>query len=207
MTRKVVDWEAVELQYRAGIRSLKDIGSEFGVSDAGIIKRAKRDGWSRDLKAKIQAKAEAKVREAAVSAEVSAQTKVREQAVVEANAEAVFRVRMSHRTDIAETRELFRAMLAELRVATTPEGNDLIEQMFEVVHGGEDEEDSKRAFRMRQLLDKALSLAGRVDTGKKLAEMLEKLIRLEREAWGIAGEPEGKSAVDDLLIKLGRGEL
>ena len=61
MTRKAIDWESVEIQYRAGIRSLKDIGNEFNVSDAAIIKRAKRDGWSRDLRAKIQAKAEAKV--------------------------------------------------------------------------------------------------------------------------------------------------
>ena len=36
-TRKVVDWEALELQYRAGIRSLKDIGREFNVSDAAIV--------------------------------------------------------------------------------------------------------------------------------------------------------------------------
>ena len=28
MARKVVDWEAVEMQYRAGIRSLKDIGAD-----------------------------------------------------------------------------------------------------------------------------------------------------------------------------------
>ena len=48
MARKAVDWEAVEREYRAGIRSLKDIGAEFGVSDAGIVKRAKRDGWERE---------------------------------------------------------------------------------------------------------------------------------------------------------------
>lgn len=45
--RKEIDWEAVEMQYRAGIRSLKEIGKEFGVSDAGIIKRARRDEWTR----------------------------------------------------------------------------------------------------------------------------------------------------------------
>jgi hypothetical protein len=49
MARKVIDWEAVEIQYQAGVRSLKDIGVEFGVSDAGIIKRAKNEGWTRGL--------------------------------------------------------------------------------------------------------------------------------------------------------------
>lgn len=45
-----IDWAAVELHYRANLRSLKDIGKEYGVSDAGIIKRAKRDGWTRGAK-------------------------------------------------------------------------------------------------------------------------------------------------------------
>lgn len=50
--KKDIDWNAVELEYRAGIKSLKAIGNEFGVSDAGILKRAKRDGWERDLSAR-----------------------------------------------------------------------------------------------------------------------------------------------------------
>ena len=45
-----IDWNAVELEYRAGIRSLRAIGAQFGVSDAGIIKRAKRDSWVRGTK-------------------------------------------------------------------------------------------------------------------------------------------------------------
>ena len=84
--QRVIDWDLVEPHYRAGIRSLADIGKEFLVSDAAIIKRAKRDGWARDLAAKIKAKAVAKVSAAAVSAEVSANQVVREQEVVEANA-------------------------------------------------------------------------------------------------------------------------
>lgn len=48
--RKQIDWDAIEPHYRAGIRSLKDIGAEFEVSDAAIIKHAKRDGWVRQAK-------------------------------------------------------------------------------------------------------------------------------------------------------------
>jgi len=47
---KNIDWEAVEIQYRAGVRSLKDIGAEFGVSDAGIIKKARKEEWVRGIK-------------------------------------------------------------------------------------------------------------------------------------------------------------
>ena len=76
MTRPAIDWEAVEREYRAGVRSLADIGTEFGVSAPGILKRAKKDGWVRDLSAKIKAKADAKVNESLVNDSVNAKTAV-----------------------------------------------------------------------------------------------------------------------------------
>lgn len=48
MARKAVDWEAVEREYRAGIRSLRDIAGEVGVSEGAIRKRAKAEGWERE---------------------------------------------------------------------------------------------------------------------------------------------------------------
>jgi hypothetical protein len=107
--RKKIDWEAVEREYRAGIRSLKDIGEEFGVSDAGILKRAKRDDWARDLQAKVRAKADALVSAALVSAEVSAEVsanrKIAEREVVEVEAKVQARIRLTHRSDIKALRE------------------------------------------------------------------------------------------------------
>lgn len=193
--RKAIDWEAVEMQYRAGIRSLKEIGAEFGVSDAGIIKRAKRDGWVRDLKAKIQAKAEAKVSAAAVSELVSAERKQTEQTIVEVNAQAVANVRLAHRTDIARSRNLGMSLLQELENNTF--NQDLFEQLGELVIGppifGDDPSD-KAAERRRQKLqdafDKALSLPSRVDSMKKLSESLRVLVTMEREAFGITSAPQ-----------------
>ena len=51
---KAVDWERIELDYRAGIKTLRQIAEENGISHVAINKRAKRDGWTRDLSAKIQ---------------------------------------------------------------------------------------------------------------------------------------------------------
>lgn len=48
MARKAVDWESVEREYRAGIRSLRDIAGEVGVSEGAIRKRAKAEGWERE---------------------------------------------------------------------------------------------------------------------------------------------------------------
>ena len=61
MTTKQPDWEAIERAYRAGLLSIREIASAHEVSHTAINKRAKRDGWERDLSEKIQAKAEALV--------------------------------------------------------------------------------------------------------------------------------------------------
>lgn len=201
---KSIDWEAVEVQYRAGIRSLKDIGAEFGVSDAGIIKRAKRHGWVRDLKAKIIAKAEAKVRAAAVSEKVSERKAQTEQTVVEANAELQFRIRMEHRQDIGRARTLFGQMLGELEVFTDGDGQALIERLQAMTDPPDANESpeaaTKRVAAMRKRLNELFALSGRIDSGKKLVEILEKVVKLEREAFGItAGEGQSPSELAEAL--------
>ena len=50
---KIVDWEKIEGDYRAGVKTLREIAEERGITHGAINKRAKRDGWTRDLTAKI----------------------------------------------------------------------------------------------------------------------------------------------------------
>jgi len=54
--KKKIDWDRIEVDYRAGIKTLRDIAAEHSISHGAITKRCKRDGWVRDLTAKIQAK-------------------------------------------------------------------------------------------------------------------------------------------------------
>ncbi len=42
------DWERIELDYRAGIKSLRQIGEEHAISEGAVRKRAKRDEWERE---------------------------------------------------------------------------------------------------------------------------------------------------------------
>ena len=181
MTRKQIDWEALEIQYRAGIRSLKDIGSEFGVSDAAIIKRAKRDNWSRDLRAKIQARADAKVSASLVRAEVSAQTKVREQEVVEANAQAVADIRLAHRSDIRRARNLTNSLLAELEAQTDPSTLAMLHELGELLRN----EDDNGQDRRNDLYMKVISLSERSKTMKTLADSLRVVVDMERTAFSM----------------------
>lgn len=47
------DWERIEADYRAGIKTLRQIADDHGITHGAINKRAKRDGWSRDLSARL----------------------------------------------------------------------------------------------------------------------------------------------------------
>jgi hypothetical protein len=187
MASKRIDWEALEIQYRAGIRSLKDIGAEFGVSDAGILKRAKRDGWTRDLKAKIQAKADAKVSASLVSGEVSALTRLAEAAVIEAESTVQARIRLAHRKDISRARNVSLDLLAELEHETA--NPELFEELGELLRSEDDKAQDKR----NDIYRRVISSAGRIDSMKKLADTLKTLIGLEREAYGLANAADGDS--------------
>jgi hypothetical protein len=199
MARKAIDWEAVEIQYRAGVRSLHDIGAEFGVSGAGILKRARKDGWTRDLSAKIKAKADAKVsaslvNDAAevngeVNGEVNAQTKLAEATVIEVEAEVQARIRLAHRKDISRNRSLAMRMLGELEEVT---GNrELYAQLGELLQAPDDKGNDKRYEIYRKVID----MPSRIDSVRKLADTLRVLVSLEREAYGIQTE-----ASDDIGV-------
>lgn len=191
--RRDIDWEAVEVHYRAGIRSLKDIGKEYGVSDAGIHKRAKRDAWVRDLKARIQQRAEAKVNAAAVRAEVNATRTANEKEVVEANAEVQTRIRLAHRTDIASVRKLCMSLFAELEAQSQPERREALENLGDLLRAP----DQRGMDKLNEVYRAVISLPERTKTLKALAESLKMLIALEREAFGIvSAEGDGPKGVD-----------
>ena len=199
--KKVVDWVAIEADFRAGIKPLRQIAEENGITHGAVNKRAKRDGWSRDLKAKIRAQADAKVSKAAVSKEVSAKKVVTEQAVVDANAEVQFRVRMEHRKDIGRTRSVFQKLMGELEETT--DNKELFSRLGELLdESGEDANGRMVKDRLNEIYHKVISMPGRVDSAKKLTEILEKVIKLEREAFGIDDGDKGLGEVDSILKKI-----
>lgn len=199
--RARVDWDALAPHYRAGIRSLKDIGAEFEVSDAAIIKHAKKEGWTRDLKGKIKAKADAKVSAATVSAEVSAQTKITEALTVEVESTVLARVRLAHRSDIGKGRALAMKLLSELEHQT--EHQELYEQLADLLAPIDDEQSERakeRSIKLRQAFERATSLPGRTKTMKDLADTLRTLVGLEREAYGLSSGDEGGSSDFERLV-------
>ncbi len=179
--KKPADWERIELDYRAGIKTLRQIADEHGITHGAINKRAKRDGWERDLGPKIQAKADALVSREAVSTPVSADTRIREKAVIDANAQAVADVRLAHRRDIHRARRITNALLDELEKQTDPATLVLLAELGEMLR----QPDDNGQDRLNDLYLKVISLSERSKTMKTLAESLQKLVEMERTAFGM----------------------
>lgn len=194
MARKAVDWEAVEREYRAGIRSLRDIGDEFGCSHAAVRKRAEKEGWARDLSARIQAAIDDKVSRAEVSKSVSVETKIAERDIVEANATCIAQKVLEQREDIRAARSVVRKLFVECeaQVDNAPELEELGELM----------RDPEASFdRLNDTYRKVTSLAGRVKVAKDLADALRVLIELERKVLRIKDD----TSLEDLGRAIGEG--
>lgn len=194
-----IDWERIELDYRAAVKTLRQIADEHGISHGAINKRAKRDGWERNLTEKIQAKADALVSKAAVSKEVSKEGRIAENAVIEANALTQAGVRLAHRADIERTRRLCMGMLTELEQQSADPA--LITEAADILRSTPPEEMTKeKRAKLAEAAAKAGSLQARSGVMRSLAESLKSLIALERQAFGIREEmpeppPPGIEAV------------
>jgi hypothetical protein len=56
MTSKAekVNWAAIEAEYRANQLSIRQIAANYNISEGGIRRRAKKEGWERDLADKVR---------------------------------------------------------------------------------------------------------------------------------------------------------
>lgn len=195
------DWEAIESAYRAGVMSLREIASQHGISDTAIRKRAKKEGWSRDLAAKIQAKADDLVRRREVRTKVRTENATSERELIEANAEVIATVRMEHRGDIRRARTLANALFDELEAecADVEALRTLGQLMLCPDENGRD--------RLNELYHAIISMPERVKSMKALSETLKNLIGLERQAYGMDEGEKDKvvDALSDLMDSLSQG--
>ena len=179
LTTPSIDWQAVERDYRAGVMSLREMGSLHSVSEGAIRKRAKRDEWTKDLKAKIQAKADELVRKQEVRKLVRAEGAISDQMQIMAMGQRVADVQMGHKAIAARGFVLCQALLQELEDQTFD--TVILGQLGELMRSPDDAGMDK----LNDLYKKIISTPGRVDTAKKLIETMKSVITMEREAYGI----------------------
>lgn len=205
--KKVVNWAVVEREYRAGIKTLRQIGLENGCSHVAIQKRADREGWSRDLKAKIIAKAEEKVTKALVTSQVTKDQKVTEQVMVEATAEIIARADLVNREDVLLALDVSRSQLREVAALGNPEFLAELEWLGEIMdESGIDDAGKPTQDRANALYRYIIGLAGRVKLSKEIAAshgvyipMQRKILKLDEEA------DKSQTQLDALLAKINAG--
>lgn len=212
--RKVVDWDAVEPDYRAGLLSLTQLEAKHNVSGPGILKHAKKFKWSRDLTAKINARAEELVNRQMVSELVSAEARANEAQIIESVAMAQVRVLNEHRRDIGRARGLYLRLMGRLEDEVTVDEMTTIELAAAAALTLDEQQDAREAgaevstakawesvlerigyasFRpnkagrdpVNELYHQIISTPGRIKAMKEASEVLKNLVALEREAYRI----------------------
>ncbi|MEJ0092813.1 MAG: hypothetical protein WDN46_05130 [Methylocella sp.] len=173
--KKAVDWEAIEREYRAGQLSVSEIGRLYGVSHTAINKRAKKDGWQRDLAERVRREVSARLVSEGVSASNARET-------IELAAERDIQLVREHRKDIGNGRKLVAALFDELKQVS--ENRDEIEDLIEAdaAHSGPKGEID---FKRRNMMLRAVSLGGRATAVASLSIAMRNLVGLERQAFNL----------------------
>lgn len=196
MSQSVVDWEAIEKEYRAGVLSVREIGKQHRLSEGAIRKRARRDGWERDLTDKVREKVRTALVRSEVRTETDANSPRTEREIVDDAAAAVVALVREHRSDLRDGRELAATLLSQLKAVT---GNrEAIEgAIVELTEAGP----------RQQAMLRAVALPAHVACLRDLSNVLKNLIPLERQAFNVddGGPPDPPDAgeakvVDSALI-------
>ena len=190
-----VDWDAIEPQWRAGIKTKLQMSEEFGVSRAAMDKHFAKLGIDRDLTEKIRANAEALVTQAQVTREVTAESVATERDIVDANATMQADAVLGQRKDISRSRGVVKKLFAELE--TQLDCAEDFAKLGDLMASPDDNGTDK----LNELYRKVMSLPSRVDSAKKLADALRVLIELERKVLRIKDD----SGLEDAAKKFGDG--
>lgn len=201
--RKGFDWEAVEIAYRTGRFSLRQLTAKFGPSPSVISRKAAEKGWPKDLSLAIKQATQARVIAAVAKEDVDAaqrQERNRERnttatvaAVASMNAEVI----LAHRGRVAQATDVAMRMLAELDATTTHAAE--LEALWLEISGAKDEDNPAiKAALMRRIHD-LLALHSRIGSIHKMLDALSKAQTLERQAFGLdvaEKEPEKVPPLD-----------
>jgi hypothetical protein len=120
MTTKQPDWEAIERAYRAGSLSVRAIADQHSLTDGAIRKRAKKEGWVRDLTAKVKQATNEKLVRAEVRTDGTQDALRTDDEIVDEASDATAAVVLSHRTGLAKWRKIAD------KLCTALEGMDVV---------------------------------------------------------------------------------
>lgn len=188
--KRRIDYDRIEPGWRAGILSPHQLAAAYTeetgepCSHAAIIKHFRKLNIPRDLSQKIHAKAESMVTTAMVTGKVTKETIARDQQIIDEGALVVATVKLTQRKDIARSRRLVMAMMAELEESCGTENADRLSKLGEVMRNP----DEYGRDKLNDLYQTIVSLPSRAKTMRDLASSLATLIDKEREAFNIGAK-------------------
>ncbi|HHG4356353.1 TPA: hypothetical protein ACPWEY_000041 [Pseudomonas aeruginosa] len=188
MSETAPDWDAIHSEYRAGQLSNVMLGKKHGVTEGAIRKRAKAEGWQKDLAGEVRHQ----VKEKLVREEVRAPS-ARDKDIVEAAANTGVDVVRRHRRDIAKGHGLVNLLFQQLEQAATVR-DELEDAVMDETAG---DENSQRRNRML----KALSLPTHAGVLRDLSTALKNLVPLERQAYNL-DEVNTEETYEERLARL-----
>ena len=194
-----IDWELIEKEFRLGQSTLRQLAASHQVQPSAISRKSKKENWVQDKREAVKLLSDAQL---LISNTHKATEKATPTAVdIELAATVRTNIVLSHRSDAQRARVLTMSLLGELESQT--DNQELFAQLGELLIDPLQESDSAAAearHRKRaEAFEKAMSLAGRTNTMKALAESLAKVVSIEREAFGIASDEQpGATAANSL---------
>lgn len=120
MTTKAPDWEAIESAYRAGSLSIRSIAEKYGITEGAIRKKAKKEGWMRDLTGKVKAATKTKL---VRTSGTQVRTPRTDEEIVEEAASEAAAVVLAHRTVLAQWRGIAGKLCTALESMEVTEDN------------------------------------------------------------------------------------
>ena len=183
-TRRRVDWESIEKEYRAGQLSNVEIGKRYGVAESTIRKRAKKHGWTKALARVVREGIQEEmvrenVREAREShaQEGGDASSLSDEEITKAAIERGATVIKTHRKDIKKSLDIVSILQDQLM-----EVAQIREEIEEEIH--EETSEDKKARRRSTML-RAVSLPTHASMVRDLAMAQKTLVALERQAFSI----------------------
>lgn len=174
--RTAPDWERIEAQYRAGTMSTREIAAQHGITEGAIRKRARRDGWERDITRKVEARVRRDLVRTDGTQKIDPRTEAEEIKIAAATRVEIVR---GHRTYARKALAIVDTLAEQLEAAV---GNrDVFQGAIEELK----RTDAIDAQRMNALM-RIVSLPTHIVAAKDLGMAMRNFVNLERQAFGMA---------------------
>jgi len=203
MTRKRIDWEAVERDFRVSTCTKTELCALHGLRPETLSRRITKDQaedptrWTRDLTAEVRRATSALLIREAVEVRIKEASQDRQDWTsisVLAAADQAKNVLLRHRKEALTLSTLVQQLSAELRTATVDV--DLLRELAGKLGQAGLESDELAALhgQLRELT----RLHNRAQTAQRLAECMTKLHAIERRAHSIPDEEPERDPLEDM---------